>query len=149
MHTSLYATIVICVFQWKLQIRSRNCDCLVTRLCYQLIAKPGNKTAAVSWPDPYIQHMTLRLIKEAILIFEFKLLSNLSKGYVYCNGNVWYEGVLRLQASYSILAQFPRIAHLHHDSLACWVNVFKFRHLIELTNNYFQRLLTKISFTLV
>ena len=22
--------------------------------CYQLIAKPSNKTAAVSWPDPYI-----------------------------------------------------------------------------------------------
>ena len=36
-----------------LSVRSRNCGCLVTRFCYQLIAKPGNKTAAVSWPDPY------------------------------------------------------------------------------------------------
>ena len=27
--------------------------CLVTWFCYQLIAKPGNKTATVSWPDPY------------------------------------------------------------------------------------------------
>ena len=26
--------------------------CLVTWFCYQLIAKPGNKTATVSWPDP-------------------------------------------------------------------------------------------------
>ena len=26
---------------------------LLTWFCYQLIAKPGNKTAAVSWPDPY------------------------------------------------------------------------------------------------
>ena len=34
-------------------VRSRNCGCLVTWFCYQLIAKPGNKTAAVSWPDPY------------------------------------------------------------------------------------------------
>ena len=33
--------------------RSQNCDCLVTWFCYQLIVKPGNKTAAVSWPDPY------------------------------------------------------------------------------------------------
>ena len=33
-------------------VRSRNCGCLVTWFCYQLIAKPGNKTAAVSWPDP-------------------------------------------------------------------------------------------------
>ena len=34
-------------------VRSQNCVCLVTWFCYQLIAKPGNKTAAVSWPDPY------------------------------------------------------------------------------------------------
>ena len=34
-------------------VRSRNCGCLVTWFCYQLIAKPGNKTAAVSWPDPF------------------------------------------------------------------------------------------------
>ena len=34
-------------------VRSRNCCCLVTWFCYQLIAKPGNKTATVPWPDPY------------------------------------------------------------------------------------------------
>ena len=34
-------------------VRSRNCGSLVTWFCYQLIAKPGNKTAAVSWPDQY------------------------------------------------------------------------------------------------
>ena len=33
--------------------RSRNSGCLVTWFCYQLIAKPGNKTATVSWPNPY------------------------------------------------------------------------------------------------
>ena len=32
-------------------VRSRNCSCLVTWFCYQLIAKPGNKTATVPWPD--------------------------------------------------------------------------------------------------
>ena len=35
-------------------VRSRNCGCRVTWFCYQLIAKPSNKTAAVSWLDPYI-----------------------------------------------------------------------------------------------
>ena len=35
-------------------VRSRNYGCLVTWFCYQLIAKPGDKAAAVSWPDPYI-----------------------------------------------------------------------------------------------
>ena len=34
-------------------VRSRNCVCLVTWFCYQLIAKPGNKTATLPWPDPY------------------------------------------------------------------------------------------------
>ena len=34
-------------------VRTRNCGCLVTWFCYQLIAKPDNKTAAILWPDPY------------------------------------------------------------------------------------------------
>ena len=34
-------------------IRSQRCGCLVTWFCYQMIAKPDNKTAAPSWPDPY------------------------------------------------------------------------------------------------
>ena len=37
-------------------VRSRNCGCLVTWFCYQLIAKPGNKTAPVAWPDPYYEN---------------------------------------------------------------------------------------------
>ena len=38
---------------YSIWVRSRNCGCLVTWFCYQLIAKPVNKTATVSWPDPY------------------------------------------------------------------------------------------------
>ena len=37
-------------------VRSPNCSCLVIWFCYQLIAKPGNKTAEVSWPDSYTVH---------------------------------------------------------------------------------------------
>ena len=37
-------------------VRSRNCGCLVTWFCYQLITKSGNNTAAVPWPDPYSLH---------------------------------------------------------------------------------------------
>ena len=35
--------------------RSRRCGCLVTWFCYQLIAKPGNKTAWATplWPETY------------------------------------------------------------------------------------------------
>ena len=45
------------LFQTNLKfiwVRSRNCGCLVTWFCYPLIAKPGNKTAAVWSPDPYL-----------------------------------------------------------------------------------------------
>ena len=35
-------------------VRSWNCGCLVTWFCYQMIAKPGNKTGTVSWPDPCV-----------------------------------------------------------------------------------------------
>ena len=35
-------------------VRSRRCGCLVTWFCYQMIAKPGNKTAAASRREPYI-----------------------------------------------------------------------------------------------
>ena len=38
-------------------VRSRRWGCLVTWFCYHLIAKPGNKTAAPSWPDPYVLHI--------------------------------------------------------------------------------------------
>ena len=41
--------------------RSRNCDCLVTWFCYQLKAKPGNKTAAVLSPV-MAEFQNLRLV---------------------------------------------------------------------------------------
>ena len=33
---------------------------LLPGFCYHLIAKPGNKTGASSWPDPYKHVKTLR-----------------------------------------------------------------------------------------
>ena len=39
---------------WNIWVRSWNCGCLVTWFPYQLIAKPGNKTATVLWPDPSV-----------------------------------------------------------------------------------------------
>ena len=47
--------------EWR-WVRSRNCGCLVTWFCYQLIAKPGNKTATVPWPDPDVVGAALRSI---------------------------------------------------------------------------------------
>ena len=49
--------------------RSRNFDCLVTWFCYQLIAKPGNKTSAVPWRDPYIYKINTWSIDKFSFIF--------------------------------------------------------------------------------
>ena len=49
-------------------VGSWNCGCLVTWFCYQLIAKPGNKTATVSWPDPY-----------EYIVYEVLLISSLQR----------------------------------------------------------------------
>ena len=58
----------IMVYIW---IRSRNCGRPVTQPCYQLIARPGNKTATVTWPDPYsdfkCNNKRLFLINEPIV----------------------------------------------------------------------------------
>ena len=53
----------VLTFTWteNIWVRSRNCGSLVTWFCYPLIAKPGNKTAAVSWPDPYACFVESRL----------------------------------------------------------------------------------------
>ena len=36
-------------------IKSRKCGCLVTWFCYELIAKPGNKTATIPMTRPNIE----------------------------------------------------------------------------------------------
>ena len=45
------------------------CGCLVTWFCYQMIAKPDNKTAAPSWPEPYIFFEVTQWWREVIYIF--------------------------------------------------------------------------------
>ena len=65
---TLMVTVDICTWSWhfldtvgskSIWVRSWNCSCLVTWFCYQLIAKPGNKTATVPWPDPYPDSTTV------------------------------------------------------------------------------------------
>ena len=36
------------------RVRSRRLACLVIWFCCPSVAKPGNKTGAPSWPDPYV-----------------------------------------------------------------------------------------------
>ena len=54
-------------------VRSWRCGCLVTWFCYQMIAKPGNKTATRSWPDPYTSTLVkVRFIDNMELLVEFQ-----------------------------------------------------------------------------
>ena len=46
-------TFVVNGFEECIWVRSRRCGFRVTWFCYQLIAKPGNTTAAPPCPDPY------------------------------------------------------------------------------------------------
>ena len=43
--------LLVCVK--NIWVRSWRCSCLVNWFCYHLMAKTGNKTAAVPWPDSY------------------------------------------------------------------------------------------------
>ena len=63
-------------------VRSRNFGCLVTWFCYQLIAKPGNKTAAVPWPDLYI-YTSFSLMTIAFLWFGIVNTSTFTKTLLY------------------------------------------------------------------
>ena len=62
------------VIWWNIWVRSRNCSCLVTWFCYQLIAKPGNKTATDPWPDPYKE--TLPSMEILFICLSFSLCIN-------------------------------------------------------------------------
>ena len=52
------ATIMLVQACWYIWVSSRWCDCLVTKFCYQMIAKPGNKTDTPLWTDPYIRSIS-------------------------------------------------------------------------------------------
>ena len=87
-------------------VRSQNCGCLVTRFCYQLIAKPGNKTAAVSWPGPYsdLDHQRSTHSSSAISVQNWELKTyiilsrdlNLSNITLNCKKQIelWYTELL-------------------------------------------------------
>ena len=55
--------------------QATRCGCLVTWFCYQLIAKPGNRTAAPSWPDPHdhLHQQNVPGIQQILLQMDYKI----------------------------------------------------------------------------
>ena len=89
----------IMVYIW---IRSRNRGRPVTRPCYQLIAKPGNKTATVMWPYPYsdfkCNNKRLFLINEPIV--ERNIVPAASQ---FFRSLIWNEWYINLPNQFKIL----------------------------------------------
>ena len=62
-------------------VMSRMCGFLVTWFCYHLIAKPGNKTAAPSWPGPIICQKRCSWCSGQRIDKEWHLLETVRCGY--------------------------------------------------------------------
>ena len=68
-------------------VKSRRFGCIVTWFWYQLIAKPGNKTAAPSWLDPY--HIWTSVCFSVLSMCGFLWWSNL-RGCSWLQQYPWY-----------------------------------------------------------
>ena len=77
---SLSYIMFIYIYIYICRVRSRNCGCLVTWFYYQMIAKPGNKTAAVPWPEPYV-YIALSIPYEGRFVLDY-IIKNMSHSYV-------------------------------------------------------------------
>ena len=75
-------------------VRSRRCGCLVTWFCYHLIAKPGNKTAAPSWPDPYV-HVFLIVTLSGFYSYSSALLYWHWGNHVTYHSQIWHMSLQR------------------------------------------------------
>ena len=83
-------------FPENIWVRSRNCGCLVTWFCYQLTAKPGNKTAAVPYPHPFVifQEHTIWLFCSLYCVCVLSVSQCCTAGPL---GNYWdsyYSGII-------------------------------------------------------
>ena len=100
--SSIARDLYLCIMVYILWIRSRNCGRLATRPCYQLIAKPGNKTATVTRPDPYsdfkCNNKRLLLINEPIV--ERNIVPAASQ---FFRSLIWNEWYINLPNQFKIL----------------------------------------------
>ena len=88
--------------------RSWNCGCLVAWFCYQFIAKPGNKTAAVPWPDPYEIHL-YRLKSCSRVVVLISCLKEIATAYQWmCDCHKW-----TIFLSRSCLTHLPLAPHIY------------------------------------
>ena len=64
-----------------IRVRTWRYGCLVTLFCYQMITKPGNKTALPSWPELYDQWWVL--VFEVSVALQFWILHHALLWYIH------------------------------------------------------------------
>ena len=65
-------------------VRSWRWACLFTWFCYHLIAKPGNKTGAPSWPDPYACVEGVIFFCKSLVFVYISFINSLICDLTYC-----------------------------------------------------------------
>ena len=110
--------VFIAHFIW---VRSQNCGCLVT---YQLIAKPGNKTAAVLWPDPYVWEKLIFSKFNSFSVFKNSMLVDLWYGLLHVDIKAYSINplclhMIYLNSEHNILQEFSQCkeAAIHENGL--------------------------------
>ena len=99
------------VWSWR-------CGCIVTWFCYQMIAKPGTKTATPPWPDPHKIWLPIVLLKspkltwrcwshvlgQCVLVQDWYL-------HFQCTGDMLYSAInlFSLPFRLTICLQVPRL----------------------------------------
>ena len=123
--SSIARDVHLCIMVYILWIRSRNCGRLATRPCYQLITKPGNKTATVTRSDPYsdfkCNNKRLFMINEPIV--ERNIVPAASQ---FFRSLIWNEWYMNLPNQFKILTSsllntmvitLVRLSSLEHNNV--------------------------------
>ena len=108
-------------------VKSWNCGCLVTWFCYQLIAKPGNKTAAVPWLDPYVEGDCAMSTRIVVFNMALYVLSTTLQCFIfntYQANTVWDISYL-VHYHKALLVSYNRhmiITSFHQDAILHWLD---------------------------
>ena len=110
-------------------VRSRNCSCLVTWFCYQLIAKPGNKTATDPWPGQYMGGLCKAALTPQCLKWSYCCLVLNHWWVVFCEFIVWSCSVLccmeyHCSDIWNITINVLKLLYIENQPLESKVNSF-------------------------
>ena len=104
-------------------VGSCGCGCLTTCFCYLMIAKPGNKTAALSGPEPYIHIGINEEVNTKLYLYCLEAVSSWST--IYCHSglllhNPSVEHLIKRVAKIDYIIIASAVAILWHWYVKLW-----------------------------